>query len=401
MCASFPWVLVRLAARLAAAPQPSTALHLSFMVAMLLLCTQGFHQRWLYLVICAALAVATVLAPQVGRRSQALGPAAALVLAGSFTVLPVHKAPALALVIAPCIAWAALVAGLSMRGTSSPSAADSTSRQQVFGAFWSSPRARRVMQAQALALLLCAVCICATEHIGGGSSAGNPLARLNAALSAAAVPLQQMLMSEGWGPLAGVTAAQLVMRALFVITPGLALLVPQQMRLESIMIGFAAPFAVMSIAWEGVFLLCLSLALLLYKHFVCERTSLKLFTAKVGNGLHLPRAPAVRRQPQIERIVIWPSTELPPRQARQRRRQGDPAAQATEGARSNGDSKDGQVGGLISLAWTAALLIAAINLAFFGTGNMASVASFEPASVLRLLTYVPFPLPSHHEQHVL
>jgi hypothetical protein len=291
-----------------------------------------------------------------------------------------------------------------------------------------------ILAAYAVALALTALIICSTAReaepstattVSSISSAVQLLTRhVDAALASGAAPLKPLLDASVRIPgLRGTSVAQLLLRCLFVGFPGLALqcrcswgphgLLP---RLLAVLVGFAGPFAILSNAWEGLFVLAFSLTMLMYAwlvmHYVSEGSQQSscsgalLEAERMGSNSRADTGPGSAHAADLSGSITWMRTRhqadldaAPPRQVYPFREHKQAAAKSDEvgqtfdafGANEHFQSQtlsERRQTELNTMAhmWAATVAIVGVNLAFFGTGNMASVASFEPASVLRLMT---------------
>ena len=252
-----------------------TMLQLLAAVAALLLCAHAFHYRWLLAVLCTAIAPALVVRAPAGCRLRAVSTAVLLCGTGAFTCLPLQRVSSITLAVVPCGLWVAFV--LWQGRPTSSSAPSGTQRANAERHDFPSASLKRAvaqaqsaLTAQALGLCTVAVCMLGTHRVSEDSApahgSSTVLARVHAKLLAmdarlahAAAPLRPLLQSAVQG-LGGPTVAQLVLWSLFVSVPALALLAPPQPlpRLLAVCAGLAAPFAIMSTSWEGLFLFSLS-----------------------------------------------------------------------------------------------------------------------------------------------
>lgn len=269
----------------------------------------------------------------------------------------------------------------------------------------------------------------------------------NAMLATALAPVMQWVQGLEWLRAGGMSPPQLLLWVCFCTAPALTLLTGRGtlLRLLSALFGFLIMFMILTISWEGVFFACFACTLLAYSQLLTQadgeargvdcgllkaspapcgaENAVLAMVAATDDGTAGPGALVSPRTPQPRRAAALAAAQLAKaqggravsrrgqaavrrrgRSASARRRSNTPArpsvtgggekASSTAGARSESVGAPGRGarldGGLRMVeAWYAFALVFSINLGFFGTGNMASVASFEPASVLRLMTCAP------------
>jgi hypothetical protein len=454
-------------------------------ISTVLVCTRGFHARHIYAGLCVALAAASAILAPKGMGAAYTFAGALLALTGGFTWLPVHKKPSLALVVVPCFVWEWLLlfasqttaasalhmggaarmetcqAGHDREHTRSQASAEKlasgqpqttvnehasddadkgTSSVGMNGTKGVGRGNGTVFAAQAAALGVTAVIICSTSRETELSSApaeGFALSAIeqlvqhfDTALTSATGPLRPFLEATKHVPgLQGTSVAQLVLRSLFVAFPLIALQCRKSqvklLRLLAVLVGFSGPFAILSTAWEGLFLLAFSATLLMYtwlaecfvldsSHGRTAQQGVAHIAGSSGSAVHAAQAhlhvsststsktgPAsthalglggsTRMRMQTHASLQTAQSHGESRKEIKQAIQGNKGGHAcrTDAAKHSPlrmpESRHTE-GSTMVYMWAATVTIVGVNLAFFGTGNMASVASFEPASVLRLMT---------------
>lgn len=274
----------------------------------------------------------------------------------------------------------------------------------------------------------------------------------NEMLAAALAPVMQRVQEMEWLYVAGMSPVQLLLWGCFCAAPSVPLLTGRgtQPRLLSSLFGFLIMFMILAISWEGVFFACFACTLVAYSQLLTKADSgagggdgelPKTAAVPGGTEYAVPAAldvtyggnadegaPAASlRTPRPRRAAALAGAQSGKgqgdgeglrkgraaarrrgRSASVRRRSSTPARRSSTPSAKNGGEKASSTAGArcesvaargggassdkglrMVEVWYAFALVFSINLGFFGTGNMASVASFEPASVLRLMTCAP------------
>jgi Phosphatidylinositolglycan class N (PIG-N) len=430
-----------LAAATAALARNSSALAQSVAIlASLLAMVWGFHERLVFFLICAALGALTPLAVPAQFRLRSLSCSALLTTTGMFTMLPIHKQPSLVLILAPCAALIVALVGLALWSQRCPAATPCPGAEpagllvKLLAAYQACPR---LLWLQGALIAAAAIAVTASQPPPPPTDAGaraahstvrlwlDMVASLDTSISNALAPLRAAVTAPLRlpGPLDQSSATQLSLQALAAVAPALPLASPLATfpRLASTLLGLFVPFVAMTISWEAAYLATLSTAALAYCSLAVDISDASSCPARSGPALVFAAAhsaPARARQAPSSVIsrngaaikshaldVLDEGTAAVAAVLGRRSRQAVPpsATDGTAPAINGAAVATGEVGmsnvgamaavtagtrgaGLLGEAWEAVALILGINLAFFGTGNMASVASFEPASVLRLIT---------------
>ena len=268
--------------------------------------------------------------------------------------------------------------------------------------------------------------------------------RLNSVLLALFQHVTEWMTHVYWLQSVDMSPPQTLLWCCFFLSPALPLLTtPNTLpRLLSSLFGFLTLFMIMSISWEATFFACFCCTLIMYSLLM---TAVSGRAGGMGQVSPLPPTARATDLSSTEMLDANGAEETlatkpePPHNARLRetparvaahcslhrdaaeeilekgkrsplrwrkrgsssrgrsktpsRRSSAEATKENTDANTADDPQDQLTGSVqtdegLSMAemWFAFALVFSMNLGFFGTGNMASVASFEPASVLRLMT---------------